>query len=68
MGLDKLTIKFQEALQAAQQLVSKSANAELKSVHVLLALLQQEGGIAVPILEKASVDVNSVKSNCVNCT
>jgi len=63
MGLDKLTTKFQEALQAAQQLAAKSTNAELKSVHVLLALLQQEGGIVAPILEKAGVDVTRLKAS-----
>ena len=57
MGLDKITTKFQEALQAAQQLASRSAHAELKSMHVLVALLRQDGGIVVPILEKAGVDV-----------
>ena len=62
MGLDKCTTKFQEALQAAQQLAAKSANAELKSVHVLLSLLQQDGGIVVPILEKTGVNVTQVKA------
>ena len=62
MGLDKITTKFQEALQAAQQLASRSAHAELKSLHVLLALLQQEGGIVVPILEKAGMDVTRLKA------
>jgi ATP-dependent Clp protease ATP-binding subunit ClpB len=62
MGLDKITTKFQEALQAAQQLASRSAHAELKSVHVLVALLQQDGGIVVPILEKAGVDVTRLKA------
>ncbi len=62
MGLEKLTTKMQEALQAAQRLASKSAHAELKSVHMLLALLQQEGGIVVPILQKAGVDVQRLKA------
>ncbi|MCP5534984.1 MAG: ATP-dependent chaperone ClpB [Akkermansiaceae bacterium] len=62
MGLDKITTKFQEALQAAQQLASRSAHAELKSLHVLLALLQQDGGIIVPILEKAGADVTRLKA------
>src|SRR5690606_7048291 len=61
MGLDKITQKLQEALQSAQRLASKSAHSELKSAHVLLALLQQEGGIAVPILQKAGVDVDRLK-------
>ena len=63
MGLDKITTKLQEALQAAQRLASKSAHPELKSIHVLLALLQPEGGIAVPILQKADVDVTALKAS-----
>ena len=67
MGLDKITTKFQESLQSAQQLASKSAHAELKSLHVLLSLLNQDGGIVTPILEKAGVDVTSpavIESAC----
>jgi ATP-dependent Clp protease ATP-binding subunit ClpB len=61
MGLDKITQKLQEALQSAQSLASKSAHPEVKSEHVLLALLQQEGGIATPILQKAGVDISRLK-------
>ncbi len=63
MGLEKITSKMQEGLQAAQQIALNSAHPELKSAHVLLALLQQEGGIAVPILEKAGVDVTKLKGS-----
>ena len=63
MALDKLTQKLQEALQTAQGLASKSSHAELRSTHVLLALLQQEGGIVVPILQKAGVDVTMLKAS-----
>jgi len=62
MGLDKLTNKLQEALQAAQRLASKSAHPELKGTHLLLALLQQEGGILVPILQSAGVDLTRLKA------
>jgi ATP-dependent Clp protease ATP-binding subunit ClpB len=62
MGLEKITQKLQEALQSAQSLAAKSAHSELKSAHVLLALLQQEGGIATPILQKAGVDVPRLKA------
>ncbi len=62
MGLEKITQKLQEALQSAQGLASKSSHPELKSAHVLLALLQQEGGITVPILQKAGVDVSQLKA------
>ena len=63
MGLEKTTQKLQEALQSAQSIASKSAHAELKSAHVLLALLQQEGGIAGPILLKAGVDLPRLKAS-----
>ncbi len=62
MALDKLTQKLQEALQSAQGIASKSSHPELRSTHVLLALLQQEGGIAVPILQKAGVDIPVLKA------
>lgn len=62
MALEKLTQKLQEALQFAQGLASKSSHSELRSSHVLLALLQQEGGIAVPILQKAGIDISVLKA------
>ena len=62
MGLEKITQKLQEALQNAQSLAAKSAHSELKSLHVLFALLQQEGGVAVPVLQKAGVDIARLKA------
>ncbi len=62
MGLEKITQKLQEALQSAQSIAAKSAHSELKSAHVLLALLQQDGGIATPILQKAGIDVPRLKA------
>ncbi len=62
MGLDKMTQKLQEALQQAQRLASKSSHAELKSAHVLQTLLDQEGGILVPILQKAAIDIDKLKA------
>lgn len=61
MGFDKMTQKLQEALQQAQRLASKSSHAELKSAHVLQTLLEQEGGILMPILQKAGTDIARLK-------
>ncbi|MGE9266504.1 MAG: Clp protease N-terminal domain-containing protein, partial [Verrucomicrobiales bacterium] len=57
-----MTHKLQEALQNAQQLAVRSGHSELRSSHLLLALLQQEGGIVGPILEKAEVDLTQLKA------
>ena len=62
MSTQKLTVKLQEALQAAQQTASRSAHPELRSTHLLSALLQQEGGLTEPLLEKAGVEVTKLKA------
>ena len=48
-----MTIKSQEALRAALDLASRRGNPELLPEHLLLAALQQEGGIAGPVVQKA---------------
>ncbi|MGC6564736.1 MAG: ATP-dependent chaperone ClpB [Akkermansiaceae bacterium] len=60
--MNKITTKLQEALQSAQQLALRSAHPELRSTHLLLELLQQEGGIVVPLIEKAGSDVTALKA------
>ena len=62
MGMEKMTNKLQEGLQSAQQLAIRAAHSELRSSHLLLALLQQDGGIVVPILEKAGLDLTQLKA------
>jgi len=62
MGLEKITQKLQEALQNAQNIAAKSAHSKLKSLHVRLALLKQESGIATPILQQAGVEVARLKA------
>lgn len=54
--LNNLTTKFQEALMQAQQTAGRLGKPEISSLDVLVALLEQEGGILSPILRKASCD------------
>ncbi len=56
MRLDKFTTKFQEALGDAQSLALGNDNAYIEPVHVLLALLRQEGGPRA-LLERAGANV-----------
>jgi ATP-dependent Clp protease ATP-binding subunit ClpB len=53
---DRLTVKAREALQDAAQRAQRAGNPAVEDVHLLAALLDQEGGVARPILEKAGVD------------
>ncbi len=56
MNLNKLTVKMQEALQAAQEVASSKSHQELSSAHVLLALLQQPEGVTRPVFSKLGAD------------
>jgi ATP-dependent Clp protease ATP-binding subunit ClpB len=55
MQLDRLTIKSQEALQAAQKLAEQHRHSELDVEHLALALLDQEEGVVRPLVEKLGV-------------
>src|SRR6266516_1076818 len=52
MRLDKLTIKAQEALQAAQALADQQSHQAMEPEHLLAALLEQREGIVGPVLAK----------------
>ena len=52
MRLDKLTVKAQEAVQAAQSLADQGNHQAIEPEHLLLALLQQQEGIVGPLLAK----------------
>ena len=56
--LNNLTTKFQEALMQAQKSAGELGKPEISGLDVLIALLEQEGGILGPILRKAACDPN----------
>ena len=57
MRFDKLTTPFQQALADAQSLAVGNDNPYIEPAHLLAALVNQDGGSARPILEKAGVRV-----------
>jgi len=63
MRFDKLTIKAQEALQAAHELAASRAHQELTPEHVLAALLDQADGITGAILRKLGADPPTVRKS-----
>jgi ATP-dependent Clp protease ATP-binding subunit ClpB len=58
---DRFTVKSQEAITAAQQIAAARRNSEVAPQHLLVALLEQEGGIVVPVLGRAGADAVSVR-------
>ena len=62
MRMDKLTSRFQQALADAQSLAVGRDHQFLEPAHVLLALLDSQGGTVRPLLVKAGADVNRLRS------
>lgn len=56
MNPSRMTEKTQQALMSAQSLASRGDNQQVDVEHLFLALLEQEGGLAVSVLTKAGVD------------
>src|SRR6201996_5279333 len=62
MRQDKLTSKFQQALADAQSLALGRDHQFMEPAHVMLALLDSQGGSVRPLLLKAGVDINKLRS------
>jgi len=62
MRFDKFTIKAQEAVQEAQQIAEQYNHQAIEPEHLLLALLRQPEGIALPILQKLEVKPALIES------
>jgi len=62
MRMDKLTSKFQQALQDAQSLALGRENQFIEPEHLLIAFLDQQGGGVRHLLTQAGIDVNGLRS------
>jgi ATP-dependent Clp protease ATP-binding subunit ClpB len=62
MQPDRFTIKSQEAVAAAQRLASEGSNPEVAPPHLLLALLEQDEGVVVPVLQRLGVDAQEARA------
>jgi ATP-dependent Clp protease ATP-binding subunit ClpB len=62
MSADKLTAKLQSALADAQSLAVGRDQQFIEPNHVMLALLDQQGGTVRPLLDKAGVNVATLRT------
>ena len=58
---DKLTVKAQEAVQAAQALADREGHQQLEPEHLLLALVEQEDGVAGALLAKLGARPDAIR-------
>lgn len=62
MRLDKLTSKFQLAISEAQSLALGRDHQYIEATHLMLALLNQDGGSIRPILADLEIDTHLLRS------
>ncbi len=62
MDFNRFTEKLQDAVQAAQSVAIQHGNQQIDTEHLLLALLDQEGGLAPSILNKADIRVDALRT------
>lgn len=61
MDYEHFTLKTQDALQNASALAQKNDHSEIGLEHLLSALLSQQDGIVVPVIERVGVDVQNLQ-------
>jgi ATP-dependent Clp protease ATP-binding subunit ClpB len=62
MQADRFTEKSREAVAAAQELARAHHNPEIASAHLLLALLDQAEGMAIPVLQRVGAEPGTVRA------
>src|SRR6202522_304532 len=59
---ERLTVKSQEAVQAASGHAAENGNPEVQPLHLMAALLEDRDGVVIPVLEKVRVPVEQLLS------
>ena len=64
MKMDDFTRRVQELLAAAQQEALDNNNQEVYPVHLFRAMLQEDEGVARPLLEQLGLNLEVLESDC----
>ena len=60
MQMDRMTIKSADALQQAQRLATEMNHPEIRPLHLLVALAEQDEGVVGPVLQRIGADPKAV--------
>src|ERR1700694_150050 len=60
LRFEKLTVKAQEAVQSAQEIAATHENQQIEAVHLLAALVAQDGGVVPPLVTKLGIRLEAL--------
>src|SRR5690242_6080014 len=63
MRFDKFTVKAQEAVVRAQELAQRRDHAKILPLHLLAALLAEEEGVVLPLVQKIGAEVGRMTAD-----
>ncbi len=63
MKIERFTDKAREAIQEASELARQHSHSQIEVEHLLLTMLQQEGGVVPQVLQKAGGNLQAVRRN-----
>lgn len=66
MNYEQFTLKLQDALQNSSAIAQQNDHGEIGLEHLLVSFIEQEGGMAKPLLERIGVDVASLLAQVKN--
>src|SRR6202166_3090000 len=55
LRFEKMTVKAQEAVQSAQEIAASHENQQIEPIHLLAALVAQDGGVVPPLVTKLGI-------------
>ena len=65
MDLEKLTLKSQEAVSAAQQIAAQRAHQAVEPEHLLFAMLSDPDGVVFPVVQKLGITPGTLRDRVV---
>src|SRR5687767_14006884 len=63
MRFDEFTVKAQEAVVRAQEIAQRRDHSEILPLHLLAALIAEEEGVVMPLLQKIGADLTKITSD-----
>ncbi|MDP9146341.1 MAG: ATP-dependent chaperone ClpB [Acidobacteriota bacterium] len=60
LRFEKMTVKAQEAVQSAQEIAAAHENQQIEPIHLLSALVAQDGGVVPPLVAKLGIGAENL--------